>query len=124
MAAATYIYKMPTYIDAPASRFDVATNIAHFLMAQGLSIFDKWQGKITAADQRKIFGVKLGKGIIVVDGENDRAENRSQTCFGGDTEATVVVDCAGKDAGVWRNFWSPSENTPHELEINATRDWF
>lgn len=115
-------YTMPDYLEPPTDRFEVATNMAHFLQAQGLTIFDSWAGRMSAADQRRIFGFKMGKGTIHIDGEKDTAQHRYKTCFGQDSEASVWLDCC---AGyIRRNFYSHERTTPHEREIDAAREWF
>jgi len=115
-------YNMPDYITAPKDRYDVASNMAHFLMVNDLGIFDAWRGKMKAVDQRKIFGVKLGKGTIVIDGENDRATCRVTVCFGTDSQENVWIECQTGHIG--RNFYSPLENTPHEIELKNAQAWF
>jgi hypothetical protein len=112
------------YITAPQNRYDVAANIAHFLMAQELSIFGHWEGKMSAADQRRIFGIKLGKGTIAIDGENEEIIHYYKTCYGNDRERSVWMDC--KTGYIGRNFWSIGSDhmSAHELEIETAKEWF
>ena len=112
-------YNMPTNLVAPAGRYDVATNMAFFLMANDHKIFDTWRGKMKAVDQRKIFGVKLGKGTIVINGEKDRAACRVKTCFGQDSDENVWIDCTHNYIG--QNWFSIGEGSAHEKEIVAAR---
>lgn len=115
-------YKMPDNLVKPHDRYDVATNMAFFLIANGLKIFDIWVGKMKAADQRKIFGIKLGKGLIRIDGDKDRAACSVTVCFGTMREDNVWIDCQKGIIG--KNFFTPHENNPHEIEINEAKKWF
>ena len=117
-----YTYTMPDYLETPTDRYEVITNAAHFLMAQGLSIHGTWRGRMRAADQRKLFGVFLGKGTIVIDGEAETVAHRYKTCFGLDSETSVWLDC--RRGTIATNFWSHDGATRQEREIEAARLWF
>ena len=114
---------IPTYLTPPKDRGDVAANIAHFLLANGLSIFATWSGKLKAADQRLLFGFFLGKGTIVVNGLDETVENRYKACYGETTEVSVWLDC--KSGHIGRNFWSVGKNiSSREREIETAKEWF
>lgn len=118
----TSFYDIPDYVTAPKDRHEVAANMAHLLLANGHGIFDTTELRMTAADQRRVFGLFLGKGSLVIDGGNDRVSNMSVTCFGMDREATVYLDCPSGTVG--RNFGSPLQDSKREKEINAAKEWF
>lgn len=119
MTKATYTYQMPI-LGKPDSKYDVAANMALFMAANGLSIFDTWSGYMRAVDQRRIFGVKLGKGKIYIDGDLDRASCRVKTCFGSDSEESVWIDCQRNLLD--KNFHCIGKPTGHALEIEQARD--
>ena len=68
-----------------------AANLAHFLLQRTGSIFGKWGGKMTASDQRALFGRFIGKGTIIIDGESETICNRVKVCFGLDYDDRNVV---------------------------------
>ncbi len=74
-------YIVPVQIEDTS---DVAANLAHFLMANGKSIFGTWSGKMTAKDQRRVFGRYLGKGNVVINGAKETVEMVVSICFGTD----------------------------------------
>jgi hypothetical protein len=61
---------------------DAAGNMAVFLLEKTGSIFGKWSGRLSAADQRKLFGKFIGKGILVINGENETVNHEVSVCFG------------------------------------------
>lgn len=61
---------------------DYAANLAFFLLERTGSIFGVWSGKLSAADQRKLYGTSLGKGTIIIDGASETVCNRVKVCFG------------------------------------------
>lgn len=74
---------------------DYAANLAIFLTEHSGSCLATWQGKMTAKDQRALFGRFLGKGDIVIDGEEETVLNRVSVCFG--------MDCDDRNITRWRN---------------------
>lgn len=62
------------------------TNLTFFLLEKKGSTSGLWSGKMTAHDQRALFGRFIGKGRIVVDGYNQIIFNRVKVCFGLDYE--------------------------------------
>jgi hypothetical protein len=61
---------------------DYAANLAFFLLEKTGSVSGAWQGRMTAADQRKLFGQFLGKGLIVIDGRTEQVQHIVKVCFG------------------------------------------
>jgi hypothetical protein len=101
-------YTMPAALNAPTNRYNVAANLALFLVENGLTIFDDWKGKMSYADQRALCGVALGKGTIHVDGENDRIFCMVTICFGQDWQYSGYIDCHSGDVANWHT-GEPSE---------------
>jgi len=63
---------------------DPSANLAGFLLINANSIFAKWIGTIKAQDQIKLFGRYLGKGRIIIDGNNETIRMIVKVCFGTD----------------------------------------
>ena len=59
-----------------------AAQLALFLLEKTGSIFGVWSGRMTATEQRALFGKFLGKGLIIIDGEKETICNRVKVCFG------------------------------------------
>lgn len=74
---------------------DYAANLAQFLLEKTGSVFGYWRGKMSAADQRKLFGRFIGKGMICIDGEQETICNRVKVGFGHDWDDRNVT--------AWRN---------------------
>lgn len=70
---------------------DNAANLAIFLTEKTGSCLNTWAGKLTAAEQRGLFGRFLGKGQIVIDGARETVANRVKVCFGLDTDDRNVT---------------------------------
>lgn len=73
---------------------DIAGSLAVFLLDKTGSIFGKWTGRLTAKEQRALFGQFIGRGLLVIDGSDETIRHRVQTCFGLDSEVTA--------SGSWR----------------------
>lgn len=67
-------------------------NLALYLLDQTNSVTARWEGKLSAAEQRKIFGRYLGRGTIVIDGDRELVFNRVKVCFGLDTDDRNVTN--------------------------------
>jgi hypothetical protein len=65
-----------------------AADLALFLLERKGSIFAKWKGKLTADEQRKLFGRFLGKGTIEIDGTDETLVHWVKVCFGQDYDVT------------------------------------
>lgn len=61
---------------------DYAAQLALFLLEKTGSIFGEWSGRLTAAEQRVLFGQFIGKGLIIIDGTQETICNRVKVCFG------------------------------------------
>lgn len=61
-----------------------AAQLALFLLENTGSIFGVWSGRMTADEQRALFGQFLGKGLIIIDGEKETICNRVKVCYGWD----------------------------------------
>lgn len=59
-------------------------NLAFFLLEKCGSVLATWKGRMTAAEQRALFGQFIGKGRIIIDGEAETVCNRVKVCFGQD----------------------------------------
>jgi hypothetical protein len=70
---------------------DYAANLALFLLARTGTVLGAWNGKLTAVEQRALFGRYLGKGRIVIDGAAETVCNRVKVCFGLDYDDRNVT---------------------------------
>ena len=70
---------------------DYAANLALFLLAKTGSVFSTWTGKLTANEQRELFGRAIGQGTIVIDGTAETVCNRVKVCFGMDWDDRSVT---------------------------------
>jgi hypothetical protein len=52
-------------------KFTIVENLAHFLLERTGSVLKRWSGRLTAAEQRKLFGTFIGKGKLVIDGAHE-----------------------------------------------------
>lgn len=68
----------------PVPRIDYAAELAFFLLEQTGSVCGKWEGRMSAAEQRALFGRFLGKGVIEIDGTEETLRNRVSVCYGMD----------------------------------------
>jgi hypothetical protein len=70
---------------------DYAANLALFLIEKTGSTLKTWRGKLTATEQRELFGKFIGKGQIVIDGAQETICNRVKVCFGHDYDDRNVT---------------------------------
>ncbi|GGM25863.1 hypothetical protein GCM10009425_40740 [Pseudomonas asuensis] len=68
------------------SQPDYAANMALFLLEQEGSVWGSWSGRLTASQQRSLFGRFLGKGLILINGQTETVCNRVKVCFGLDID--------------------------------------
>ena len=61
---------------------DAAANLAMFLLVNTGSIFGHWYGPMKAVEQRRLFGKFVGKGWVVIDGEEETVKHSTSVCFG------------------------------------------
>lgn len=64
-------------------------DIVSFLLAETGSIWGTWQGRMTYAEQRRVFGRVIGEGLITIDGLNETITHRVKVAFGLDFEDTT-----------------------------------
>ena len=69
-------------------KFTIVANLANFLQETNGSVLTKWNGKLTAKQQRDMFGKYLGKGRIYIDGNNETIAHHIKVCFGLDSDVT------------------------------------
>jgi hypothetical protein len=74
---------------------DYAAQLALFLVEKTGSCLGSWSGRMSAADQRALFGRFIGKGRIIIDGDNETLCNRVKVCFG--------LDWDDRNQTKWRN---------------------
>lgn len=70
---------------------DYAANLALFLMDKVGTVLGEWSGRMTAQEQRALFGRYIGKGRIIIDGERETITNRVKVCFGLDFDDRNVT---------------------------------
>lgn len=78
---------------------DYAANLAFFLLEKTGSVCGKWCGRMLAQDQRNLFGRYIGKGIIIINGEDETIRNRVKVCFGADWDDRNVTKFASLSMG-------------------------
>ena len=73
------------------TQVDYAANLALWLIEKRGTTLATWGTRMTADQQRALFGRVLGKGTIVVDGERETICNRVSVCFGLDWDDRKVT---------------------------------
>ncbi|MBS9422255.1 hypothetical protein [Photorhabdus caribbeanensis] len=71
---------------------DYSANLALFLLEKTGSIFSTWEGKMLAKDQRALFGKFIGKGLIVINGQEETICQCVSVCFGQDYDYRNFVE--------------------------------
>lgn len=74
---------------------DPAASLALFLLEKTGSVLGQWAGRLTAAEQRALFGRAIGRGLIVIDGAAETICNRVKVCFG--------LDFDDRNITAWRS---------------------
>lgn len=69
-------------------KFTAVANMTNFLMEQKGSVLATWKGKMSAKQQRELFGCFIGKGEITINGEKEIVKHTVKVGFGGDYEVT------------------------------------
>lgn len=64
------------------AKTDFAANLAFFLLEKTGSVLGRHAQRMTAAEQRALFGRNIGKGRIIIDGAAETICNRVIVCFG------------------------------------------
>lgn len=74
-------------------KFTAVANLASFLQEQKGSVLASWSGKMSAKQQRELFGVYMGKGLIVIDGERETIQHLVKVCHwnGQDSDPTFYA---------------------------------
>lgn len=72
-----------------AAQADRAAALTFFLAEQGQSSSGSWDGYMSAADQRALFGMKIGMGRIWVDGAKEVVGMTVKQCYGMDFSVEV-----------------------------------
>ena len=73
---------------------DYAANLAFFLLEKTNSVLGQWAGKMSAAEQRQLMGRFIGKGTIIINGDNETVCNRVKIAFGQDWDDRNVTTFA------------------------------
>jgi len=73
------------------TNYDHVGNLAFFLLAKTGTILGTWRGRLTAKQQRDLFGRFLGKGILIINGSEETLRHRVKVAFGLDWDDTVVL---------------------------------
>ena len=76
-------------------KIDYAANLALFLLEKTGSVLGTFKGRMKAKDQRALFGRFIGKGKIIINGEDETICNRVKVCFG--------LDWDDRNVTKWRN---------------------
>lgn len=71
---------------------DYAASLAIFLTEKTGSCMGEWRGRMTAQEQRGLFGRFLGKGLIEIDGATETLTHSRKVCFGLDSEDTHNIN--------------------------------
>lgn len=71
---------------------DYAANLAIFLTEKTGTCIGGWHGRMTAQEQRALFGKYIGKGLIIIDGTAETICNRVKVCFGLDYDDRNVTN--------------------------------
>lgn len=77
----TYDYVMPDMAKEAATD-DRGAAMAFFLLENTGTVLGRWRGYMHAADQRLLFGRAIGKGTIVLDGDDETVSHVVSMCFG------------------------------------------
>ena len=73
---------------ATMNKFQLAQDIAFFLLERTGSVCGQWKGKLTAKEQRELFCVFFGKGTLYIDGTKETVEHVVTVGFGQDYDIT------------------------------------
>jgi hypothetical protein len=69
-------------------KWDVAAGMALFLTERTGSCLGTWKGRLSAAEQKTLFGSYLfGKKLITLDGASEEVTTTHKVCFGNDYES-------------------------------------
>lgn len=74
-----------------STNFNIVSNLTMFLIEKTGSVLGRWSGKLTANEQRALFGQAIGRGTIMIDGAEEIIFNRVKVCFGLDYDDCNVI---------------------------------
>lgn len=69
------------------AKTDRAAALAFFLLDNTGSVLGEWNGQMSVADQRKLFGFVVGRGRICIMGDGELVMHSVTVCFG------TMTDC-------------------------------
>lgn len=72
-------------------KFTRINNVVSFIFDKKGSVLGIWSGRLTAKEQRELFGVFLGKGILEINGEEETIKHKVKVCFGLDSDVTKFL---------------------------------
>jgi len=70
------------------ARWERIARVTFFVLEKTGSVFGTWRGRMSAKDQRALFGQFLGKGLIAINGEKETIKHTRKVCFGLDFDTT------------------------------------
>ncbi len=76
------------------TKTDYAARLALFLLEKTGSVLGRFSARLTATEQRNLFGRVIGKGKIIIDGADETIRNRVKVCFGHDYDDRNVTKWA------------------------------
>ena len=68
------------------SKDDIVINLAFFLLENTGNVCGIYKGRMSAIEQRELFGCFLGKGKIIINGNDETICCRIKIAFGSDYE--------------------------------------
>lgn len=74
-----------------ANNADIPANLALLLLDKTGTVLGRHQARMTAAEQRALFGRVIGRGTIIIDGDNETVTNRVKVAFGMDYDDRAQV---------------------------------
>jgi len=102
-------------LESARAKEDYAANLALYLQEKTGSIFGRFEGKLSAEEQRNLFGRFIGKGNIIIDGKDEIVANRVRVAFGQDYDDRNVTSWKDLNSGEIRlSYAGPhaTENSP------------
>lgn len=74
------------------TKTDYAAQLALFLLENTGSVLGRFAARLTATEQRNLFGRVIGKGKVIIDGADETIRNRVKVCFGHDYDDRNVTN--------------------------------
>lgn len=72
-------------------KWDMIANLTQFVLKETGSVYGTVSRRMTAKEQRAMFGRFLGKGKIIINGQEETICNRVKVCFGLDYDDRNLV---------------------------------